>query len=201
MNKYLNEFFSLRCAPDILAAAPVLKHKASKEIAENMAARRRVKKIALKEPMKYAVVDLCSGNALLPLMTTFTLPLRWSYGFDLRPQNIRATPQRFSQFKADIFSDDISFTFEDGPVILTAIHPCKSLAQRVIEIYHQHDSVQHLIMMPCCVGTNPLPPGIQQMHSKYEAWCLHLALSAQGDLFFDKFAITPANGILTASKE
>lgn len=148
--KYIDRLLSKKCAGDVLGIVGPMNHS-GKEISEAMAIIERIKLLTIASPMKYTVVDLCSGNALLPVISASSLPTRHNYAVDLRP---RKRPwdkvRRFTYYTADIHSIDFLgfLALIDGPVILTSVHPCKSLAQRAVELYRSMDQVEHLTMMP-----------------------------------------------------
>ena len=82
------------------------------------------------------------------------------------------------------------------------MHPCQDLARRVVDLYLVDERIHHLVLMPCCLGKlTEVPQYLIREVGRYKAWCIHLAQRAQGNLTFDHHAITPANGIITASKE
>lgn len=201
---YTDKFLSLRCAPDVLSVVGPM-DKAGKEISEAMAIIRRVRGIVLapENKMRYTLVDLCSGNALVPVIAAHLLPVRWSYAVDARPR-VRAWERaaRFTYLVADVYSEALGDHLRSlGPLILTACHPCGELAERVIELYRAY--ADHLVLMPCCEG--PIPPGepaiIREKMGAYLAWCVHLAGRCGGQVAVDEGVLSPKNALVTAHKE
>ena len=85
---YVKQFMALRCAGDVLDACGPFKN-GEKEINESMAVLQRVRRIVLAEPMKYTLVDLCSGNALTPVLAVHYLPIVKAYAVDINPHERR----------------------------------------------------------------------------------------------------------------
>lgn len=203
-NHYLKEFFGFRCAGDILSACGPI-NNGDKEITEAMAIRTHLKGILLKDPMRWAVIDLCSGNALVPILSTFTLPSRYNLAVDKRPRERNWEQVRRFQYRVmDIHHEELTLikTIDDyANVILTSVHCCGSLAPQVIKIF-QKSQAQHLIMMPCCVGPmkRTYPDFIRQKLGRPTLWGLHLSEMVGGDLHEDKRVLPPRNLIITASK-
>jgi len=205
--RYLNEFFSLRCSGDVLnACAPF--HNGAKEVAEAMAMRKLLKGLLLDRPMELAVVDLCSGNALLPLLSVFTLPAREAIAVDRRPRNRDwHEAKRFRYLNLDIYSDEVvALVKEAAPAVVTSIHPCSTLAERVISVYQEADA-EALLLMPCCVGpashrwVDALPSFIPI--SKYDRWVAYLAGLAgdHSSVKRDDHIPSPANCIISARRQ
>ena len=83
---YLNEFLKLKCCGDILNIVnPV--QRIEKEISEAMGLLKIIKKIALKDPMKYTLYDFCAGNALISVTAVHLLPIKYAYAIDKRKRN------------------------------------------------------------------------------------------------------------------
>lgn len=201
-SRYINEFLGMRCAGDVINAVTPVKNFA-KEITESMAMRRLVKGIALKEPDVYELVDLCSGNALIPVLCAYTLPLRYSYAVDRRLRDRRwGDVRRFCYVIGDVDSDLLLPT--TGPVIYTACHCCGNIAYEIIDLFREDMLARHLIMMPCCEGElrTSLPEMIAA--NRYQRWCY--ALYAELEKFSrvrmirDKHVDSQKNIILVAEK-
>ncbi|MHC4604629.1 MAG: methyltransferase, partial [Planctomycetota bacterium] len=171
---YVSEFLSLKCAGDVLNATAPLGPRAEKEITEAMAVVSRLRGMALAEPMKYELYDLCAGNALCSVLAVHLLPIKFAHAVDKKPRNRRwDLVQRFEYLSCDIY-DSLSLK---SPAIIISCHPCRDLAKRVIQIYHEQESAAHLVLIPCCKGKidTPLPTGILKKRlSKYEQWCFYL---------------------------
>jgi len=189
--KYLDQFFSLRCCGDVLNAAAPISHGA-KEITEAMGMRKLVKSIALATS-DCMHIDLCSGNCLVPLLSTFTFPNVYAYGVDLRPpREGLERVRRFRYLQGDIHKLAIvplgpetaqPRTLHIGvaaseTVILTAMHACGNLSERIIDLFLE-SCAKHLILCPCCIGKGEgwfYSIAVNCWHmGKYEAWCLYLA--------------------------
>lgn len=203
--KYVSEFLSLRCATDIIGISyPV--QRMPKEISEAMAMVRRVRSWALNDPNTYALVDLCSGNGLVPLLTAFTLPIKHNYAVDSKPRDREWDKVRkFSYIHGDIYSNHIQELIENAgdKVILTSCHACKNLASRVVELYQECKNVKKLVLMPCCVGKLPFNVSddmLKQM-GRDNLWALYLNQMAEGRLTKDDAAMSPKNRIIVASKD
>ncbi len=201
--RYIEQFLAMRCAADIIGVAhPV--NKFGKEISEAMAIIRRIKPKLLKYPMDYNVVDLCSGNALVPMISAFMLPSKWNYAFDKVPRN-RPWNQvkRFTYLHSNIHDEDIINFIDslEGPVVITSVHPCQSLAERTAEVFN-HSKAEMLVMMPCCVGKIPqrLSEKLKGRIGRDNLWGLHLQNLAGGRLIQDDDVISPKNRILIADK-
>lgn len=205
--KYLEEFLNLKCAGDILGVAGPQK-KYTKEITEAMALRKRVKDVVLKEPNKnrFVVIDLCSGNALVPLLCSFTLPVKKSIAVDRRE---RYRPwhkaKRFEYQFLDIYDKKIEELIEKNEnVILTASHPCGNLAQRTIQLFNELEQVKYLFLMPCCVSNKAkakykIPGLLDKKLSEYEKWSLYLYnITPFAQLTKDNYVMSPCNCIISA---
>lgn len=199
-NKYIDEFHRLRCSPDVMACVAPLT-RASKELSEAMAVRQRVKRITLGEPGKYRLVDLCSGNALLPILAAFTLPVTRCWAVDkYRRDRPYEKVKRFTYIEENIHSGCTPSLIDDQ-TILTSVHACKGLAIRTVELFLE-TGAPYLVMMPCCLGpVKNVPREICDRLGKYASWCLSLALRCNGNVVFDENCLSPCNAIITAQKE
>jgi len=208
---YLNQFLQLICCTDVLEVVNPLGNKAVKEITESMAMIRPIKKITLAEPMKYGLVDFCAGNALTSVLAVYLAKVAWAVAIDKRERKRKWNKvRRFNYLNADIVSDiDITkwnndnFALIAKPKIFIAVHACGRLSERVIELYNECKSAQHLIMMPCCEDNfkkNNNERGLNNILTKYQLWVYHLAKKCNGYFYFDKYCMSPKNGIIVASK-
>ena len=203
--KYVNEFLNFKCAPDILAISGQMKNW-PKEISEAMAIRKWVKEIVLKAPDKWVNLDLCSGNALVPLLNAFSLPLDISIAVDKQERkNLNwSRVKGFHYYNDDIFSEEFKTKTElwgkHYPIIFTAAHACKNLATKIIELYNQYEGEKQLILMPCCIGKyDPMIPEALRKMSDYEQWCYWLYNqidSKNKKMTKDTHVISPRNIIL-----
>lgn len=211
-SKYVGRFLSLRCSGDVLNATGKLGRYAEKEITEAMAVLRVIKPITLSRPMHYKLIDLCSGNCLIPILAVHWLPIKEATAIDIRPaKKDYSMVKRFNYGQADIYDDSVFYNLNvyppyfEGEYIVTSCHACKGLAQRVIEIYNLQRSFKHLAIMPCCVGSHSkLPEVFQKRMGNYLEWCLHLynmiEISKKGAIE-DNNCLSPCNYIIKASKE
>ena len=199
---YLDEFLSLRCAGDILSIASPIQ-KAEKEISESMAIMRYLRKVALRAPMQFDLIDLCAGNALTSLIAIHLLPFRGAIAIDKRPRKREwERARRFDYEKRDIFKLSEGFFCRNDVII--AVHSCTILAERVIELYNLSPA-KYLVIMPCCIGklTIDFPEDFRQILGKYKVWCWQLYNKVKAKkkrLVFDQKVLSPANGIIWAIK-
>jgi len=200
---YLNYFLSLKCAGDVLNAVnPV--NNVCKEITEAMAICQKLKRVCIKEPMKYSLIDLCAGNGLVGVLAAHLLPLEHVTCIDERSVNRNwHLVNRFSYLTADI-TDDYIYRLIGNNTIIASSHPCGKLAERVLELYNNSPAT-HLVMIPCCTYT-PRITGlnnilIQKLNS-YELWAYWLSEQAKGEVktYKDNKCLSPRNIVITASK-
>jgi hypothetical protein len=204
-NKYLNEFYKLRCHKDILnVISPVL--SLEKEITEGYSILKIIRKIITNNPaQKFQIVDLCAGNAIGSILSLFIYqPIEFVYAIDkierIRKWNLI---KNFSYIFLDIYSDKIYDYIKDN-TILISIHPCRELARRIIQIYKESKS-SNLILIPCCdskiniENNNPLK-FLKSTLSTYEFWCYILAAEINGKMKKDKHILSPKNIIIWGSK-
>ena len=204
MSKYVSEFLSLNCAPDVLAAVGFLGNKPEKEITEAFAILRKIKAITMREPNKYQVVDLCSGNALVPVLSAFLYKITRSFAIDKLPRDRNwHLVKNFQYVKEDIYNIHNDFILE--PTILTAVHSCRDLAEQTIKIYNENENIRHLILMPCCIGNldTSLLRFIKEQANGDLAWITKLAMQCKGKVSIskDNHVLSPKNYIIWARKE
>lgn len=204
MSRYLDHFLKLNCAPDVLATVGNLGNKPEKEITEAMGVIKKLKQFVIKKPDTYQIVDLCSGNALVPVIAAHLFPIKKAYAIDKKPRerNWERT-NNFEYLEKDI--EQIPAILFEDPAILTAVRCCGSLAEKVIDIFNEIDAIKILIMMPCCIGS--LNSGLLQFLKKEVsndiAWVTKLAMKCEGKVSIskDNHVLSPKNYILTARKE
>ena len=210
---YVDHFLKLRCAGDVLNVTGPM-NNAMKEISEAMSIMKHVKRIVIPDPMKYQLVDFCSGNALVPITAAFVLPLNFTIAVDKRPNKAPFTRQgvvdRFVYLKADVYTLGLSSP-EIPPTILTCVHGCGGLAKVTIEAFLDGPQVKHLIMMPCCEGKLPeidIPSFFRQKLTSYDMWCYGLYETIQqsskvkySNMIEDLNVISPKRTLIIASKE
>lgn len=207
MNKYkqsyVSEFLSFKCAGDVLNIAnPVM--RAEKEISESMAIIKKLRPLALADPMKYTLIDMCAGNALTSLIAIHLLPFAKAIAVDKRPRSRKwDNAKRFKYVTADIH-DVTHYLPEGGEFIVMSSHACGELSRRIIEVYNDNPSCKHLVMLPCCIGNyqSTMPQILSKKVGKYLLWCHDLWLSAHGHstIASDDKCLSPCNIVVTASK-
>lgn len=202
-NRYLDEFFSLRCAPDVLATVGRVQNM-SKEITEAMAMIRHVRSIIRRNPdERYHLLDLCAGNALTSVISAHLFPNLTCEAVDIKPrQREWWRTNRFVYTRADI-RGSLGVT-TPRHIIIAACHPCSSLARCVINQYYSIG--RHLILMPCCVGgSRNVPQMLRDKLGSYGSWCYDLYCEASmycfdSNMIEDKHVLSPNNIIITADK-
>ena len=197
-NPYLSEFLSLRCAPDVLVSAFPVK-RAAKEITESMAAIKHIRGVALKEPLKYFLYDLCAGNALTSVIAAHLLPIKGAVAIDKRQRKRNwANAKKFSYIIEDIGRLSPDFFPEDS--IIVSVHACRSLAKKIVELYRRSDA-SRMVLMPCCIGEfDKRYQFIADITGKYYAWAFQLAEMADGRVHIDKNILSPSNALVVAEK-
>ena len=203
---YTCEFLSLKCAGDVLNIVNPMA-KAEKEITESMAIIKKLRPIALSAPMKYALIDLCAGNALTSVLAIHLLPFNSAIAVDKRRRNRKwDNVRRFNYKQADIYTAPYyEYAPNDTESVIIASHACGDLARKIIEIYNDYPLCKHLVMLPCCVGKFELnmPQIFSKKLGKYLLWCHELWLSAKGHVSIakDDKCLSPCNIVITAHKE
>ena len=195
---YISKFLSLKSAGDILNIVNPIAHCA-KEITESMGVIKRLRNIALKEPMKYTLYDLCAGNALTSVIAAHLLPVKNVIALDIRPRKRRWEDcKRFEYIFSDIYKLSPDFFAEDS--IIIGVHSCKNLAKKIIELYNQSQA-KHLVLMPCCEGSlsDQYQLVCNEMGKQF-TWCLELQVACNGRMYKDQKVISPKNYIIVANK-
>lgn len=200
---YVDQFLNLKCAGDVLNACHPINNP-EKEISEAMAVVYRVRKIVLAKPNHYTLIDLCAGNALTSIIGVHLLPLKRAIAIDKNPRRRTGHKMvnKFFYAEFNIFEDEIISFLDEirEDLILTSVHSCSTLAERIIEIYYSVIHAQHLIFMPCCVGhiSKQYDGIVEKRLGKYLSWCLTLASKVNGKLYQDNKILSPCNGIIVA---
>ena len=205
MSKYLDEFFGYKCAGDVINAVTPL-NRAAKEISEAMAVVRRLKPFVLNRPMELTLVDLAAGNALTAIIAVHLLPVKLANAVDREPRRRpgHAKVERFvySQLTVEALVGVSDHWGTD--VVFASVHPCSTLATRIVDLYLATPRAVGLVLMPCCHGPQDtpkrIPTAFRQRINGYEAWAWWLAERAGGDLFVDKNVLSPCNAIVVAKK-
>jgi len=174
---YVDQFFRWNCKDDIMRVIPNFGSKPMKEITEAMAIRNMVSEIVIKEKnkMKYGIIDLCAGVGLAGIFCVYTLPVTEVIGIDIkkRAKNDYSKIKRYGFFEINIYNN--SFINISIPIILVSVHPCKKLAEKVIDIYCKNDNIEYLFLMPCCNdNSKSYDSFIESKLGKYVDWCYYL---------------------------
>lgn len=207
-NKWINEFFDLKCYPDILDILnPISGRK--KEITESMAVIKYIRRLALKSPdKKFLIYDFCAGNALTSTIATFLYPNVEVYAIDkaIRDREWDRI-QGFKYIQSDIYKEDWAYMIEQmrvvypfTEIIVIGVHPCRGLANRIIDIYNK-SRADHLMLMPCCTGDSykySLPTVIKEKVGDYLTWCVYLLNLVEGKkrMVVDENIISPKNALI-----
>lgn len=195
----MNEFLSLRCSGDVLNAVNPIGSKAEKEISEAMSIIRHLKSIVLDFPMQYNLVDLCSGNALVPVIAAHLLPITSATAVDKRTRNRRWDIVKNFEYKViDIYTNEV-FSLVNSNTIITGCHACGNLSHRISEIFLNTEA-KALVLMPCCSGQlrNKYGPFLSKKLSKYELWSLELTEAVNGVLYREELCLSPKNLVIKA---
>jgi len=167
-----------------------------------MAIIRFLRKIVLKKPNKYCIIDLCAGNALTSIVASFLLPINSAIAVDINKRSRSYNlVNKFSYLKRDIF--DQPDYIPELPCIIISSHPCRNLAKRITEIYNEFNNCHYLFLMPCCTGQiqMKIPSIIKQKLGKYLTWSYYLTTTIfDGKLYQDKNILSPCNVILKTNK-
>jgi len=212
---YMTRFLSLKCAGDVInAVQPVAAF--GKEISEAMAIRLELRKFVLNTPeakMKYTVHDLAAGNCLTGVLAAFTLPVAEVCAVDRRRPKRECTREgqtvvrRWRHYQTDLMAPLGRPFF--GTDILVSSHPCKKLAERLVDMFLSGEA-KALIMIPCCPDPESVVDSYkllwQKGMSKYDLWSLHLAerLRIEGKckvrLFSDRLILSPCRNVIVAER-
>ena len=203
--RYLDYFLQLKCAGDVLNACGPLSRPA-KEISEAVATVLRARKFVLERRDRPVVwIDLCSGNALVPVLAAHLFPNVQALAVDKHPRKRDwGAVRRFTYVAGDINDDGLveALLKPHGreSLVVSSVHPCGDLARRVIEVYRrapQREKV--LVLVPCCVGRLPYAPRVAiRGLSKYHLWGLALAHSLGEGVRVkaDRHILSPQNLVL-----
>lgn len=210
MSRYLTEFLSLRCSPDVLGSVGYLGNKPEKEITEAWAIIKKLRKITLRHPNKFQLIDLCSGNALVPVIAAHLLPTTHAYAIDKLPRerNWHLTDD-FTYLQRDIHqlleTNQFTQVLFNKPTIITSVHSCSKLAETVIQIFNEVPTIQYMFLMPCCIGRldSSILQFIKKESNRDLAWVTKLALqcSENVNIYRDRWVLSPKNYIISASKK
>lgn len=203
--QYINEFLRLKCVADVMASVGDLGKNSAKEITESMAAIKKARSVFLASTYTpITIYDLCAGNALTGTLISFLFKVEHVYAIDRKLRKRRWELISNFTYLTENINDFDEKRIERNALII-AVHPCSTLAVRVCDIYNK-SAAKHLIMLPCCVGNMPdigskYPHIVREKISRYTLWSLYLAEKVHGDIHEDKKCLSPANHVITATKE
>jgi len=150
LNKYLNEYLSLSCCPD-LNAAKIWPN--AKEITESMGAFSAVRNHILKNDDKLFkskdIVLLSVGDGKTPRTAAlFACRTAWEcYSIDpILNLNKQWPFKRLNLWKNKI--EDLKFEFKDKECIIVMVHSHASVKKTLTHITAK---IRHLVTIPCCV--------------------------------------------------
>lgn len=202
----LNYFLELKCAGDVLNSVyPVLNPE--KEVSEAMAMAKRLKRFLISKPNHYNIFDLCAGNCLFSSLIAHLFKTKGVCAIDKKERkrenlkNIRD----FENIKLDIIKDEeviIEMINSCENSIITSIHPCSELAQKVLDIYKE-SKASHVVIMPCCEGKNlnQYPFWLKNKLSVYQLWCYDLCREINGEIYNSEGCLSNKNLIIVGSKD
>lgn len=205
-NRYLNKFFSLRCAPDVLATVGTVANM-EKELTEAIGILRHVQRIVLRDKSKpFLLLDFCAGNALASVLAVHLFSNVTAIAVDKLPRKRNwHFAQRFRYVTQDIYQP-IGKLLDDREAIAVGVHACGNLAHQIIRYYAAYTDIKHLVLLPCCSGKcAPMPALLHDKLDKYEQWAYSLYLAAQVygkecNIVRDRHIQSPKNIIVTANK-
>jgi hypothetical protein len=153
MKRYMNEFFKLKCAPDLLAWKLFPN---AKEITESFGAFKGVRDVIL-EPTNLrfddpSIVLVSVGDGVTPRTAAlFAVRTSWEcYSVDpLMRVDVNYPIDRLSVIKAKI--EDLKLDFPERSVIIVSVHGHAKLND-ILE--HIHGKVRHFLTIPCCISHN-----------------------------------------------
>ena len=206
MNRYVQDFYRLRCHQDILAITGNI-DKFEKAVSESMAMLGVIKRNALKRPGKYHLFDLCAGKGLTGLLAAFTLPLLGVTAIDIAlPENIEhyANVRGYRYIAGDITKDSarcLSGIPLSIPAIFTGTHACDELAHYIInDAQNDYEEDSELVLMPCCPTINhQIPSDVATKIGPYLTYVCDLTLrlvAKRGTFKVDPLVLSTKNAII-----
>lgn len=209
----LASFLNYKCYQEVLDIVDIKKN-IDKEISEAMSIHKKVKKIVhSNKDKRYVHIDFCSGNALAPVLSAYTLSLHHSFAIDIKERKrkwskVRNFSYRFDNIFNEEFLIDLFSFLKDFPIILTGIHSCGKLTSRIIEIYNNLERKEkYLFLMPCCIGNKDYQKYPQIMIDKLGKDFLWVyenykeVNSKNKRMIEDKEILSPKNLIICASNK
>lgn len=201
MNKYVEQFLSLRCAGDVHNIVfPV--QNMEKEITESMGMLNHLRGKILKDPMRFTLLDLCAGNALTSILGVHLLPLKEAHAFDIKPRerNSYKNASRFTYHRQDIDAHEgplfnLLGALNPKDIIMIGVHPCGMLANSIIELAFRFH-LEHVAVMPCCASKiDPWAMSIPFLNRE-EKWLVTLAMPHKLRVKVDLHILSPRRYIL-----
>lgn len=205
-NRYIDKFFSLRCAPDVLATVGTVA-KTEKELTEAIGVLRHVQRIVLRDKQKqFLLLDFCAGNALTSVLAVHLFANVSAIAIDKLPRERNwHLAQRFQYLTRDIFQP-VGKLLDGRETIAIGVHACGGLANQIIRYYATYTDIRHMVLLPCCTGTLiPMPALLNEKLDRYEQWAYSLYLQVESygkvcNIVRDRHIQSPKNIIVTAHK-
>jgi hypothetical protein len=227
---YIDLFFRLRCARDILENYPKLPKRFEKEISEaigmlqwvrkkmgisnlrnkNQESQKSLDRPGLDRPR--AIIDVAAGNCLFSILAAYVLQVP-TYAVDKRPCPIsQENAEHIRHFKyvqvnvlSPEFENFVTDLREKFQLIFVGIHACKDLSWKIIELYEKYGVA--IFLMPCCRGKNNLkvPTLFKNKFSTNDLWALELwmalfRISNEADIKQDHLILSSRNFLIYAHK-
>ena len=148
MKRYINEFFKLKCAPDLLTYKLFPN---AKEITESFAAFRGVATLIMPGRFDFNsenVKIICVGDGHTPRTAAlFAMRTKWDcYSVDPVLRNNEYPITRLSLYNNKI--EDLDLSFPDDIVVIVCVHSHAKIKDMLDYI---HGKERHLLSIPCCV--------------------------------------------------
>ncbi len=211
MSSYLNEFLNLNCSSDILDVVRPIASGSEKEISETMSIISILRDIVIKEKYKYTILELCAGNSLPSITSSFLLPIKKSIAIDKKvPKRDYSKVLNYEYIEENIYNDNefINLIKNEKDLILISCHPCNKLSIKTINIYNNNENIKYLILMPCCEGKIKEWSSGQLNYLKnkigsYSTWVFYLStlIKYNTSIKIDSNCLSPKNHIIFSYKE
>lgn len=200
--KYIKQFMSYNCLPDVLISIGKIR-KVIKEVTESVSVIRPIKRVALKVPGTWNLVEFCAGNSLTSILLAHLFDFKKVVAIDIAQRELYRPVRGYERIQKDIYDLAVnggSLDLQGGRTIFLAVHACRDLASQVINLYDEYDGEKMLVLMPCCKGSSDafVPRGIRDNFDKYQIWTYQLAQDANADFWFDKACLSPCNGVIVS---
>lgn len=202
MKPYFEIFDKLKCSKDVLDVVLPISSGIEKEISESMAIIKKIKPLILKNPNKYNVLDLCAGNPITSIITSFLFPIKKVIAVDkFKVERDYKKVRNFKYIEMDIFNKSINSLIDKNTIII-AIHPCGDLAEKIISIYKNSKS-KFLFLIPCCEGRYTInnKSFLRKNLGNYLTWVYHLSNKDKSSITIDKRCLSERNSIICFRKE